>query len=113
MELDAMVLLRYKGYSAYQTREPAQYKVLDGREHLRVYDERTGELGFTFVVFYNPKRILRPEEKEEVLLFLIRPALDEVRRKIDAGDLTDGFMHVDLQAAMPGGVSQQAPAQRG
>lgn len=108
-----MVLDRYKHYSVYQTREPANYKVLDGKETLRVHDERTGALAFTFTAFYNPKRILRPEAKEDVITELIRPAQAEVRRKIDAGDLTDGFMHVDLAAPMPGGVSGQTPAQRG
>ena len=108
-----MVVDRYKGYSVYQTRELPNYKVLDGKEAFRVHHERTGALAFTFTAFYNPKRILRPENKEAVIAALIAPALLSIRDKIDSGNLTDGFMHVDLPGAMPGGVSGPAPAQRG
>ena len=109
----AMVVDRYKGYSVYQDREPVNYRVLDGKETFRAHNEGTGVLAFTFTAFYNPKRIVRPEDKESLIVRLVRPALEEVRRKIDAADLTDGFMHVDILAGMPGGVTGPAPAQRG
>ena len=108
-----MVVDRYKGYSVYQVRELPTYKVLDGKEVFRVHDERTGSLAFTFTAFYNLKRILRPENKEAVIVRLIAPAMETIRRKIDAGDLTGGFLHVDLSGPMPGGVAGPAPAQRG
>ena len=108
-----MVIDRYKGYSVNQQREPNNYKVLDSREELHVYDERTGAMAFTMIAFYNPKRILRMQDKERVVAELLQPAILEVRRKIDAGDLTDGFIHVDFATAVPGGVAGQTPAQRG
>ena len=108
-----MVIDRYKGYSVSRQREPNNYKVLDSNEVLQVYDERTGETAFTLNVFYNPKRILRIEDKERVIASLLAPAIAEVRRKIDAGDLTDRLLHVDFASAVPGGVGGQAPAQRG
>ena len=108
-----MVVDRYRGYSVYQEREPVSYKVLDGKETFRVHSERTGGVAFTFTAFYNPKRIVRPENKEAVIAQLIQPAIDVIHRKIDAGDLTDGFMHVDQGGAMPGGVTGPAPSQRG
>lgn len=89
-----MVVDRYRGYSVYRLRD-APYKVLDGKEVFRVFDEGTGKLAFTFLAFYNPKRILRPEDKEAVIWALMRPALEALRRKIDTGDLTDGQLHVE------------------
>ena len=108
-----MVVDRYRGHSMYQDREVTNYRVLDGKETFRVHDEATGRLRFTFTAFYNPKRLLRPEDKEAVLADLLTPALEAVRAKIDAEDFTDGFMHVDPPRAMPGGVAGPAPAQRG
>jgi hypothetical protein len=108
-----MVADRYKGYSVYQVRELSNYKVLDGKEVFRVHDERTGDLAFTFTAFYNPKRILRPENKEVVIAALVVPALEAIRAKIDTADLTDGFLHVDSPGAMPGGVGGPVPSQRG
>ena len=89
-----MVVDRYKGYSVYRLRE-TYYRVLAAREDFQVYDERTGRLAFTLVAFYNPKRILRPEDKEAAVSALVQPALEAIRRKIDAGDLTDGQLHVE------------------
>lgn len=89
-----MVVDRYRGYSVYQLRD-TNYRVFDGREVFQVFDERTGSLAFTFIGFYNPKRILRPENKEAVISALMRPAFAAIRRKIDVGDLTDGQLHVE------------------
>lgn len=89
-----MVVDRYKGYSVYRLRE-TYYRVLAAREDFQVYDERTGRLAFTLVAFYNPKRILRPADKEAVVSTLVQPALEAIRHKIDAGDLTDGQLHVE------------------
>ena len=92
------------GYSIYTVRE-LNYKVLDGKEVFRVHDERTGQLAFTMIGFYNPKRILRPEDKEATITELMEPVLATIRRKIDQGELSDGFLHVELDAALPGGVT--------
>ena len=92
-----MVVDRYKGYSVDRLRE-ANYRVLDGNERFHVYDERTGALAFAFTGFYNPKRILVPEDKEAVIAGLMKPALVAIRSKIDAGDLTDGYLHVESAA---------------
>ena len=89
-----MVTDRYRGYSVYRLRD-TNYRVLDGREVFQVFDERTGHLAFTFIAFYNPKRILRPEDKEAVISTLMRPAFAAIRQKIDDGDLTGGQLHVE------------------
>ncbi len=88
-----MVVDRYKGHSVYKRRETF-YRVLDGKETFEVFDEKTGDKAFTFVGFYNPKAILRPENKEAAIMELMAPVLHAIRAKIDAGDLTDGFLHV-------------------
>ena len=88
-----MVVDRYKGYSVYRLRE-SFYRVLESKEIFQVFDERTGKLALTLTAYYNPKRILRPADKEAVLNALLQPALAEIRRKIDAGDLTDHHLHL-------------------
>ena len=95
-----MVVDRYKGYSVYRLREP-NYKVKEAKETFQVFDETTGKLAFTFVGFYNPKRILRPADKEAVIRRLMEPVLLAVREKIDKGDLTDGFLHAESAGAAP------------
>jgi hypothetical protein len=95
-----MVVDRYKGYSVYRMRED-NYKVQDGKERYHVYNEGTGQLAFAFIAFYNPKRILRPENKEAVIAELMKPALDAMRAKLDAGDLSDGFLHVESAPGAP------------
>ena len=90
-----MVVDRYKGYSIYRLRE-SFYRVLDSKETLQVFDERTGKLAFTVVAYYNPKRILKPADKEEVILSVLQPAFEEIRRKIDGGDLTDAQLHLGM-----------------
>ena len=57
-----MVVDRYKSYSVYKRRETF-YRVLDGKETFDVFGEKTGDKAFSFVGFYNPKAILRPENK--------------------------------------------------
>lgn len=88
-----MVVDRYKGHSVYKLRETF-YRVLDGRETFEVFDEKTGHKAFTFVGFYNPKAILRPENKEAAITEIMAPVFQAIRAKIDSGDLTDGFLHV-------------------
>ena len=88
-----MVVDRYKGYSVYSQRETF-YRVLDGKETFEVYDERTGDLAFSFTGFYNPKAVLRPADKEAVIIAIMQPVFAAIREKIDRGDLTDGFQHV-------------------
>lgn len=88
-----MVVDRYKGYSIYSKRETF-YRVLDGKETFEVYDERTSALAFSFTGFYNPKAVLRPEDKERVIAEIMQPVLATIREKIDRGDLTDGYLHV-------------------
>lgn len=92
-----MVVDRYKGYSVYRVREP-NYKVKESREAYQVFDERTGALAFSFTGFYNPKRILKAVDKEAVIRRLMQPVFDAIRAKIDAGDLTDGFLHAETAA---------------
>lgn len=89
-----MVVDRYKGYSINRRREP-NYKVKESREVYDIYNERSGALAFSFTGYYNPKRILKPLNKEAVIAGLMQPVLAEVRRKIDAGDLTDGYLHAE------------------
>ncbi len=90
-----MVVDRYKSFSVYRLRE-TNYKVLDSKETLQVFDERTGMLAFTVVAYYNPKRILKPANKEAVILSALQPAFEEIRRKIDGGDLTDSQLHLGM-----------------
>lgn len=90
-----MVVDRYKGYSVYRLRE-SFYRVLESSETLQVFDERTGRLAFTVVAYYNPKRILKPANKEAVVLAALQPAFEEIRRKIDSGDLTDAQLHLGM-----------------
>ncbi|MSQ10353.1 MAG: hypothetical protein EXR52_05035 [Dehalococcoidia bacterium] len=92
-----MVVDRYKGYSISRVREP-QYKVMESREAYQVFDERTGALAFTFTGFYNPKGILKSGDKEGAIRRLMQPVFDEMRTKIDRGDLTDGFLHAEAAA---------------
>ena len=92
-----MVIDRYKGYSVYRARD-VQYRVQEASEKLEVVDERTGTARCTVTVFYNPKRILRPEDKETALADLLRPAQEYIRHKIDVGDLTDEAVHAEALA---------------
>ena len=78
-----MVVDRYKGYSVYKRRETF-YRVLDGKETFDVFSEATGDKSFTFVGFYNPKAILRPEDKERVILDIMKPVFEAIRAKIDS-----------------------------
>ena len=85
---------RYKGYSIYQLRDPHIYRVLDGKDIFSVVDDSTAQEAFTFTAYYNHRLLLTIENKEAKLYEMLRPAREEIRRKIDAGDLTDGFLHV-------------------
>lgn len=89
-----MIAERYKGYSINRLRDGA-YQVWDGKETFQVFSEITGMLAFTLTAFYNPKRILKLENKEAVIDGLMAPALAAMRHKIDAGDLTDCSLHVE------------------
>lgn len=96
-----MVIDRYKGFSAYRMRE-VQYRVYEDREEFHVYDERTGKLAFRLTAFYNPKRIIRPGDKEGVLGDLMQTAVKTIRDKIDRGDHSDAAIHVE-SVALTGG----------
>ncbi len=83
----------YQGYSVYQTRDPNIYRVLDGKEIYMVVDDSTGKEAFRFTAYYNHRLLLVIDDKEAKLFGMLQPARDEIRRKIDARDLTDGFLH--------------------
>ncbi len=85
---------RYNGYSVYQTRDPNIYRVLDGKEIYVIVDNFSGKEAFRFTAYYNHRLLLPIDNKEAKLVEVIQPARDEIRRKIDTGDLTDGFLHV-------------------
>ncbi len=89
-----MVVDRYHGYSVSRLRE-SNYKVKESHEVYQVFDEHTGTLAFTFTGYYNPKHILRTADKEALIGVLMVPVLAAIRAKIDAGDLTDGFLHAE------------------
>ena len=89
-----MIVERYKGYSINRLRDGA-YRVWDAKETFQVFSERTGALVFTLTAFYNPKRILKLEDKEAVIAGLMQPALAAVRHKLDTGDLTDCSLHAE------------------
>jgi hypothetical protein len=91
-----MIVERYQGYSINRLRDGA-YRVWDGKEVFQVFSEASGSLVFTLTVFYNPKRILKLEDKEAVIAGLMAPALAALRRKIDAGDLTDAAVHAEAE----------------
>ena len=84
----------YNGYTIYQLREPNIYRVLDSKEIYSIVDDSTGQEAFRFTAFYNHRLLLTIENKEAKLYEMLRPAREEIRRKVDAGDLTDGFLHV-------------------
>ena len=85
---------RYNGYSVYQEREPNIYRVLDGKETFQVVEDASGREVFEFTAYYNHRLLLPFDEKEARLRQMLQPAIQEIRRKIDAGDFTDGYMHV-------------------
>jgi hypothetical protein len=89
-----MVVDRYQGYSVYRVREP-NYKVKESREVYQIFDDRTGALAFTFTGYYNPKRLLKPMDKEAVIRGLMEPVLAAIRGKIGRRDFTDGFLHAE------------------
>ncbi len=89
-----MIVERFQGYSINRLRDGA-YLVLDGKETFQVFSEQTGALAFTLTAFYNPKRILKLEDQEAVIVSLMRPAMTAIRHKIDAGNLTDCSLHVE------------------
>lgn len=84
----------YKGYSIYQERDPSIYRVLDGKETFDVVEDASGKETFRLTAYYNQRLLLPIDDKEAKLRQMLRPAIDEIRRKIDAGDLTDGYIHV-------------------
>ena len=104
-----MVVDRYKGYYVYSQRETF-YRVLDGKESFNVFDERTGLRAFTFTGFYNPKAMLLPADKEQVITAIMEPVSAAIRDKIDRGDLTDGFLHVGRSRQPAGTDASPAPA---
>ncbi|MSQ14388.1 MAG: hypothetical protein EXR50_00785 [Dehalococcoidia bacterium] len=85
---------RYKGYSIFQLRDPNIYRVLDGKEIFTVVDDSTAHESFTLTAYYNQRLLLTIVNKEAKLFEMLRPAREEIKLKIDAGDLTDGFLHV-------------------
>ncbi|GEM_PF-2507252 len=89
-----MVVDRYNGYSISRLRE-SNYKVKEAREVYQVFDEHTGALAFSFTGYYNPKHILKTADKEALIRALMAPVLAAIRAKIDAHDLTDGFLHAE------------------
>ncbi|MEK7217225.1 MAG: hypothetical protein AAB289_16700 [Chloroflexota bacterium] len=89
-----MIVERYKGYSINRLRDGA-YRVWDAKETFQVFSEQTGMLAFTLTAFYNPKRILKLEDKEAVIAGLMQPALTAIRDKLDAGDLADCSLHAE------------------
>ena len=102
------VVARYKGYNVHRVREP-NYKVLDGKEAFEVVDEAAGQAVFSFTVYYNPRArpLLTMLDKEAVLERMLAPALEMIKGKIDAKDLTDGMLHVGIKpgarAVIPSG----------
>ena len=84
----------YKGHTVYQSREPNIYRVLDGKETYSIILESTGQEVFRFTAYYNQRLLLTIEDKEAKLFEILRPAREEIRRKIDAGDVTEGYLHV-------------------
>ena len=92
------VVARYKGHTVRRVREP-NYKVLDGKETFEVVDEAAGQAVFNFTVYYNPRArpLLTVLDKETALERMLAPALETIKAKIDAKDLTDGMLHVGIK----------------
>lgn len=87
----------YKGYSIYQEREPNIYRVLDGKETFVAVEDASGREVFRLTAYYNQRLLLSIDDKEAKLRQMLRPAIDEIRRKIDAGDLKDSYIHVGVR----------------
>lgn len=87
---------KHKGYLIYETREP-QYQVLEGKEHFEVWEEQTGRLAFRYTAYYDPLRLLSLHDKEAVVRRMVEGALEEIRRKIDDQDLSDGIGEFSLR----------------
>lgn len=83
---------RYRGYLIYDTRE-SNYRVLEGRETLEVFDEATGACRFRFHAYYNPRQFLLMDDKEKSIQRILARVAPEIRAKIDANNLTDEMRH--------------------
>lgn len=90
------VVEKYKGYLIYDTREP-QYQVLEGKERFEVWEEQTGRLAFHYIAYYDPLRLLSLGDKESVVHRMLQGAREEIRRKIDNQDFSDGAGEFSLR----------------